>query len=226
MYSRPTCSKIYKTTQSFDPEGILGSLNSILLTYLGCRAGRLLTIDCKNKVIYAMKWLIYSFLCLFAFYLVTNFDLKNGLIPVNKNIWTLSYTLITASSSFLLQAMLYYIIDVKQLWTGNPFCYLGSNSNKLFKEKRISQSNEFLILNVYICLYRYSNLYLPLFVQQDTAESMASQPYSFRSSFNASLGCNILDFNLNLFAFKKFFFQLINTKSTALFEMCLLFIQK
>ena len=128
MYSRPTCSKIYKTIQHFDPEGILSSLNSILLTYIGCRAGRVFIIDSNNKFKHIFSWLFYSLLCLFVFYLLTNFDLENGLIPVNKNLWTLTYTLITGSSSFILQAIFYYLIDVKQLWTGNPFSYLGSNS--------------------------------------------------------------------------------------------------
>lgn len=128
MYSRPTCSKIYKTTQHFDPEGILGSFNSILLTYIGCRAGRVLIIDTKNKLNHIFSWLFNSLICLFIFYLLTNFDMENGLIPVNKNLWTLTYTLITGSSSLILQAILYYLIDVKHLWTGNPFSYLGANS--------------------------------------------------------------------------------------------------
>lgn len=127
MYSRPTCARIYKTTEPFDPEGILGTFNSVLLTYLGVRAGRVV-INRKNELSRLSWWLMWSQACLFIYYLLTGFDTESGLIPVNKNLWTLTYTLITASSSFLMIAFMYYIIDMKQIWSGNPFSYLGTNS--------------------------------------------------------------------------------------------------
>ena len=35
LYSHPTCMKIYHTTVNYDPEGILGSIPSIFITFLG-----------------------------------------------------------------------------------------------------------------------------------------------------------------------------------------------
>jgi heparan-alpha-glucosaminide N-acetyltransferase len=128
IYSRPTCLHIFKTTEHFDPEGLLGTLNSIVLTYLGVRAGRIIIFDKNNKLNHIFHWLSWSLFCLVLFALLTGLDTENGLIPVNKNLWTLTYTLITASSSFFMLSLFYYVIDVKQLWTGNPFYYLGTNS--------------------------------------------------------------------------------------------------
>lgn len=128
MYSRPTSTKIYKSTEHFDPEGILGTFNSVLLTYLGVRAGRVIIFN-KNKSNHILSWLKWALGCLVIYYFLTNFDMEKGLIPVNKNLWTLTFSLLTGCSSFIILSILYYIIDLKQLyWTGNPFNYLGSNS--------------------------------------------------------------------------------------------------
>ncbi|XP_042314382.1 heparan-alpha-glucosaminide N-acetyltransferase-like [Sceloporus undulatus] len=35
MYHHPTCKEMYNTTQPFDPEGVLGTINSILLAFFG-----------------------------------------------------------------------------------------------------------------------------------------------------------------------------------------------
>ncbi|KAJ6661666.1 hypothetical protein lerEdw1_013905, partial [Lerista edwardsae] len=35
IYHYPTCKELYKTTQPFDPEGILGTLNSVVMAFFG-----------------------------------------------------------------------------------------------------------------------------------------------------------------------------------------------
>ncbi|KAG8238434.1 hypothetical protein J437_LFUL002891, partial [Ladona fulva] len=42
MYQTPTCQEVYQTTMSFDPEGVLGILTTVLLVFLGVQAGRVL----------------------------------------------------------------------------------------------------------------------------------------------------------------------------------------
>ncbi|OQV24758.1 Heparan-alpha-glucosaminide N-acetyltransferase [Hypsibius exemplaris] len=126
IYQTPTCKAIYQT-QAFDPEGILGYLSSIFLVFLGLQAGRILTLftEHRQRVIRLIGWglglgLIAGILCFFT---------KNdGWIPVNKNMWSLSYILTSASTGLLILAALYVLIDVLDLWTGTPFFYPSVNS--------------------------------------------------------------------------------------------------
>lgn len=128
LYARPTAAKIYKTAEPFDPEGIMGSISSILLTFLGVQAGRILFFYENKKYLHIAKWFVWSLVCLVLFFALTQGDMANGWIPVNKNLWTPTFTLLTASSAFLVLALFYFLIDVKCLWTGNPFIYPGMNS--------------------------------------------------------------------------------------------------
>ena len=58
IYSHPTSAKVYKSTQPFDPEGVLGSLTSIFLVFLGLLAGRILISfkEWKSRVQLWMTW--------------------------------------------------------------------------------------------------------------------------------------------------------------------------
>ncbi|CAF1004917.1 unnamed protein product, partial [Brachionus calyciflorus] len=118
--------KVYQIDR-YEPEGILSTLPSICLAYYGVIAGRILLFykDPKKRFMYLLVWALINFL---LFGIFSQFDLKNGWLPVNKNIWTYSFTLVTASSSFLIQAFLYILIDYKKLWTGAPFRHVGLNS--------------------------------------------------------------------------------------------------
>lgn len=128
VYGRPTPFVIYKTVEPFDPEGFFGVFNSVILTYLGVQAGRVYLFYKANVRLMVTKWTIWGLLCAVLFAALTQFDLQNGAVPVNKNLWTFTYTLITAVSSYFLFVFLYVIIDVNTFWCGNPFIYLGMNS--------------------------------------------------------------------------------------------------
>ena len=127
LYKLPTQIKIYKTTEPFDPEGLFGIFNSIILTYMGVLAGRA-TIFYKSSIHRVVLWSIWGLVSLLLYFGLTQFDMSNGWVPVNKNLWTFTYTLITACSSYFILVLLYFIIDIKSWWSGNPFIYLGMNS--------------------------------------------------------------------------------------------------
>ena len=127
LYARPTCQKIYQTTMPFDPEGILGTFNAIVLTYLGAQAGKIILYH-KNDNTRLILWLIWGLITFCLFGVLTFFDLENGPIPVNKNLWTLTFTLITGCSSYFIISILYFIIDIKHWWNGSPIVYPGMNS--------------------------------------------------------------------------------------------------
>ena len=56
VYNHPTSAKIYHSTAPFDPEGVLGSLSSIFLVFLGLLAGRIL-ISFKDWTSRVTLWL-------------------------------------------------------------------------------------------------------------------------------------------------------------------------
>uniref|UniRef100_A0A8D3C3S1 Heparan-alpha-glucosaminide N-acetyltransferase catalytic domain-containing protein n=1 Tax=Scophthalmus maximus TaxID=52904 RepID=A0A8D3C3S1_SCOMX len=60
--------------------------------------------------------------------LLTKCSTDQGFIPVNKNLWSLSYVTTLACFAFVLLVLLYYTVDVKRWWSGAPFYYPGMNS--------------------------------------------------------------------------------------------------
>ncbi|XP_018335503.1 heparan-alpha-glucosaminide N-acetyltransferase [Agrilus planipennis] len=131
MYHTPTCHKLYETVQYFDPEGILGTLTATLTVYLGAHAGRILLAynGFKERVI---RWCIWGILTGLMGGWLSNFSKNDGVIPVNKNLWSLSFVLVTASFAFFLEAFLFVVVDVTRKWGGRPFFYPGMNALILY----------------------------------------------------------------------------------------------
>ena len=46
-------------------------------------------------------------------------------MPINKNLWSISFVLVTSCFAFALLAALYVLIDLKHWWKGQPFFYAG-----------------------------------------------------------------------------------------------------
>ncbi len=44
---------------------------------------------------------------------------------MNKNLWSVSYVLVTSSSAFLVMTLLYVFVDVLSWWSGAPLRYAG-----------------------------------------------------------------------------------------------------
>ena len=57
---------------------------------------------------------------------------EGGWVPINKNLWSISFVLITSCFAFALLAFLYVLIDLKHWWKGQPFFYAGMNSILLY----------------------------------------------------------------------------------------------
>lgn len=88
--------------------------------------GRLGHFDCKinlvsvwsvTKQIYHFQGLVGAILC--------GFSKEDGVIPVNKNLYSLSFVLVNSSIDFIFLALLYFIVDVKHFWSGSPFYFTG-----------------------------------------------------------------------------------------------------
>ncbi|XP_029706224.1 heparan-alpha-glucosaminide N-acetyltransferase-like [Takifugu rubripes] len=128
IYQNPSSRVIYATHVPYDPEGILGSINSILMTFLGLQAGKIILHyrDLHRGII--SRFLIWAFLLGVFSAVLTNCSTNQGLIPVNKNLWSLSYVTTLACFAYVLLALIYYTVDVQKWWTGAPFLFPGMNS--------------------------------------------------------------------------------------------------
>ncbi|XP_032670445.1 heparan-alpha-glucosaminide N-acetyltransferase-like [Odontomachus brunneus] len=126
IYTRPTIASVYGSGP-FDPEGILGCLTAIFQVFLGVHAGVILIIykDWKGRVI---RWLLWAVL-----YGVLGCALHfSNVIPVNKNLWSLSFVFVSTAFALAFLSGCYLLIDVVRVWRGGPFRIAGMNALVLY----------------------------------------------------------------------------------------------
>lgn len=130
IYRYPTATAIYRSGP-FDPEGIVGCLLSIFQVFLGVQAGAILTFyrEWKGRVI---RWIIWGTVAGVVAAGLCVFSKEEGLIPVNKNLWSLSFVLTTSCFAFYLLSACYWLIDVRFWWSGTPFFYPGMNATIMY----------------------------------------------------------------------------------------------
>ncbi|CAL8328669.1 unnamed protein product [Lota lota] len=128
IYQNPSSRVIYLTQTAYDPEGILGSINTVLMAFFGLQAGKILLHykDLHSKII--TRFLIWALILGILSAVLTKCSRNQGFIPVNKNLWSLSYVTTLACFAFVVLVLVYYIVDVKRWWSGAPFYYPGMNS--------------------------------------------------------------------------------------------------
>ncbi|XP_060561186.1 heparan-alpha-glucosaminide N-acetyltransferase-like [Ruditapes philippinarum] len=131
IYGNPTPKEIYQTKVAYDPEGILGTLTSIFLCFLGVQAGRIF-VCYQDAIGRTVRLVIWSLITGVIGAAVCNFSKNDGVIPLNKNLWSVSFIMVTASFAYFLLAMLYIIVDVLKLWNGAPFIFAGMNPLVLY----------------------------------------------------------------------------------------------
>ncbi|XP_045168757.2 heparan-alpha-glucosaminide N-acetyltransferase-like isoform X2 [Mercenaria mercenaria] len=131
LYSNPTPKAIYQTKVSYDPEGILGTLTSIFLCFLGLQAGRIFVCyeGHAGRLIRLLFWSLVTGAIGAA---LCNFSKNDGIIPLNKNLWSVSFIMVTACFGFFLLGLLYVFVDVLKVWNGAPFIFAGMNPLVLF----------------------------------------------------------------------------------------------
>ncbi len=107
---------------TFDPEGILSTLPAFAVVLIGILAGEWMrsTRFSGRKIAGLLGWgaglLLASWLL-------------HPLLPINKKIWTSTFTLESSGVSLLLFALFYWIVDVKRWrWWTPPALVLGTNA--------------------------------------------------------------------------------------------------
>lgn len=122
LYRHPTSAKVYDSSVPYDPEGLLGCLTSAVLVLLGCHAAKIMLVyqSCSQRVVRWTCWAVFLGLVAGA---LCGFSKEDGVIPVNKNLWSLSFILALGSMAFFLIAILYVKADfVLMCWLEKMKC--------------------------------------------------------------------------------------------------------
>lgn len=124
----------------------MGFLTSCVLVYLGVSAGHIFVHYRKTgtRVFHFFIHIIIFGSCALLLCKSSrddgnfNFNLKDsylhaltkskGWIPINKNLWSISFVLALASLSLFCVTLLYLLIDEWLIFSGKPFNFLGKNS--------------------------------------------------------------------------------------------------
>ncbi|KAJ8336128.1 hypothetical protein SKAU_G00394710 [Synaphobranchus kaupii] len=128
IYKNPSSRVLYQSRVPFDPEGVLGSINSVVMAFLGLQAGRILLHykDLHSKIM--ARFLMWGFALGIVSAILTKCAKDQGFIPINKNLWSLSYITTLSCFAFVVLLLVYYMVDVRRWWSGAPFFYPGMNS--------------------------------------------------------------------------------------------------
>ncbi|XP_007894737.1 heparan-alpha-glucosaminide N-acetyltransferase [Callorhinchus milii] len=128
IYQHPSCTTLYHTTLPYDPEGLLGLINSIVMAFLGLQAGKIFLIyKGQNKQI-TLRFFIWSLVLGTISAILTKCSRDEGFIPVNKNLWSISYITTLSCFAYFILMIVYFLVDVRKWWSGAPFYYPGMNS--------------------------------------------------------------------------------------------------
>ncbi|XP_019633914.1 PREDICTED: heparan-alpha-glucosaminide N-acetyltransferase-like [Branchiostoma belcheri] len=131
IYDDETPKHEYQIRVNYDPEGVLGSLTSIFMTFLGLQAGKIL-LAYKDHGSRLVRWVIWGVVLGLLAILLCQGRQNGGWIPINKNLWSLTFVLSLASMAFLLLSLYYFLVDVRRWWTGFPFFMAGMNSISVY----------------------------------------------------------------------------------------------
>ncbi|XP_046391759.1 heparan-alpha-glucosaminide N-acetyltransferase [Ischnura elegans] len=130
IYQNPTSNHVYHAGP-FDPEGILGCLLSVFQVFLGVQAGAVLLFHSSHRG-RLVRWLSWSALTGIVGAVLCLASKDDGFIPLNKNLWSLSFVMVTSCFAFFLLSACYVLVDIKGWWSGAPFFYPGMNATIMY----------------------------------------------------------------------------------------------
>ncbi len=109
----------------FDPEGLMSTISAIVEVLFGYLLGNLIIKNDKNYTLLANLLLIGCGFLLLGYTL-------DYLVPINKKIWSSSYTIYTSGLAILLLSFLIWIIDIRKIQLGITHFFISFGKNPLF----------------------------------------------------------------------------------------------
>ncbi len=154
----------YRGTKEWDPEGIVSTLPSIATALFGIMAGHILKL--KRDLAERTTWLYLSGSVLLTLGLVCNIWL-----PINKKLWTSSFSLFMAGLDFVIFAGFVWLIDGKgyQRYV-RPLVIMGSNAIAVYMASElIDEALGYFHIHRWI----YENAFAPLASPQNASLAYA-----------------------------------------------------
>lgn len=112
----------YIPTKTWDPEGIVSTLPAIATTLFGIMAGHILRLE--RSIAQRTKWLLLLGIVLLALGQVCNIWL-----PINKKLWTTSFSLFMAGLDFVIFGLFLWLVDGKGYKRAvRPLVIMGMNA--------------------------------------------------------------------------------------------------
>ena len=112
----------YRPTRTWDPEGIVSTLPAIATALFGIMAGHILRL--RRELSERATWLFLTGNMLIAAGLICNVWL-----PINKNLWTSSFSLFMAGLDFVVFAMCLWLVDGRGYRRfAQPIAIMGMNA--------------------------------------------------------------------------------------------------
>lgn len=117
---------VWANTKTWDPEGLVSTLPAIATTLFGILSGTWLRAARSDGD--KAGWLIAAgSVGLLAGSLWSEF------LPINKNLWTSSYSVFMSGFALVVLGTLYYLIEIRRsIWWTKPFIVFGMNAITLF----------------------------------------------------------------------------------------------
>ena len=110
-----------------DPEGLLSHFPAIVNLLAGAFIGQLIANNKLPPVQLMIRLILLAVFCLGCGYL------WSIIFPINKNLWTSSFVLVTVGWSIFLFALFYYVIDILAWrWLAKVFSVIGVNAILLY----------------------------------------------------------------------------------------------
>lgn len=119
-------AQTYGIEVPFDPECLLGTLNTCFLMALAIHTTRVF-IYFKNPLGRTMRLLFSSCLQGLIGIMLSGLSDNEGLVPPNVYLMSLSYVFLVSGMCSLIFLCFYLLIDVCKIWTGLPLIYTGAN---------------------------------------------------------------------------------------------------
>ncbi|XP_044974129.1 uncharacterized protein LOC123442091 [Hordeum vulgare subsp. vulgare] len=108
----------------FEPEGLLSSFSAVLSTIIGVHYGHVL-VHMKSHMDRLKQWVTMG-VALLLLGIILHFS---HAIPLNKQLYTLSYICVTAGAAGIIFSMLYFLVDVVHLcYVFAPLRWVGMNA--------------------------------------------------------------------------------------------------
>lgn len=121
----------YASTRTWDPEGIISTLPAIATTLFGVMAGHLLRL--RKTLAERVTWLFCAGNLLIAVALICDLWL-----PINKKLWTSSFSMFMAGLDFVVLALLVWSIDgVGHRRAVKPLVIMGMNAIAIYMASEV-----------------------------------------------------------------------------------------